>query len=116
MLPKIDQKPTRKPDSFYPKIKTYPSGKENNISRLKMLREFLENKSIQIDKKQSQRYSQNLAVNSSIEYINISNMITPDLSLQESDRAKANTSEVSRKKKKILPQLEMLERWSMDRM
>lgn len=51
MLPKIDQKPTRKSDSFYPKIKTNPSGKENNISRLKMLREFLENKSIQIDKK-----------------------------------------------------------------
>ncbi len=51
MLPKIDQKPTRKPDFFYPKIKINLSDKENNISRLKMLREFLENKSIQVDKK-----------------------------------------------------------------
>jgi hypothetical protein len=41
MLPKIDRKSIPKPESFYPKPKTNPDDKENNISRLKKLREFL---------------------------------------------------------------------------
>ena len=51
MLPKIDKKPTSKPEFIYPKQKTNLNGKENNISRLKKLREFLENKEIEIDRK-----------------------------------------------------------------
>lgn len=51
MLPKIDRKSIPKPEVFYPKLKTNSNDKENNISRLKKLREFLENKSIEIDRK-----------------------------------------------------------------
>lgn len=49
MLPHIDKKNLQKPENIYPKQKISCPDKENNISRLKKLREFLENKSTHWD-------------------------------------------------------------------
>ena len=115
MLPKIDKKILQKPEPFYPKQMNRYSDKENNITKLKKLREFLENKSINVEEKYTEWYSHNANVISSIAYGNKTPDLPHDLALQESDRSKANTSEVSRKKKKIQQPLDVIVRWSMER-
>jgi hypothetical protein len=82
MLPKIDKQVLSRYEPFYPKHKINSSDKENNISRLKKLREFLENKSTDIEKKEVQRYSKKTGVNSSLNNANNLHALSLDYSLQ----------------------------------